>query len=159
MVSEKAKGRKKAKALIVYYSMTGNTEKVAKAIAKGLKKKADVAVKKAAQFSPAETGRYDVVGFGSGVYGMRFSDKITAKMEKIPESTKKFFLFSTSGMGISAFGRPKRILESKGLQFIGGFKCKGFEKLGPLKLIGGINKGRPNKEDLRRAEDFGSKLI
>ena len=155
MASEKCK---KPKALIVYYSMTGNTEKVAKAIAKGLKKNASVAVKKANEFKPEESAKYDILGFGSGVYAMRFSKEIMAKIEAVPNSSKKFFLFSTSGLGIAAFGKPKSALKAKGLEFIGGFKCRGFENLWPFRLFGGINRGKPSKENLRKAEDFGASV-
>lgn len=148
----------KQKALIAYYSKTGNTEKVAKAIAKGLKKKCSVKLAKAGKFRPADAGKYDIIGFGSGVYAMKFAEQMLSKIEKVPESGKQFFLFSTSGIGISAFGKPKKILKSKGLEFIGGFKCRGFDKYGPLKLIGGINKGKPGKEDLKKAEKFGKWL-
>jgi flavodoxin len=38
------------------------------------------------------------------------------------------------------------------------FNCKGFNTNSFLKLFGGINKGRPNDEDLRKAAEFASKL-
>jgi flavodoxin len=34
----------------------------------------------------------------------------------------------------------------------------GFNTNSFLKLFGGINKGRPNAEDLKRAEEFAQKL-
>jgi hypothetical protein len=38
------------------------------------------------------------------------------------------------------------------------FICAGFNTNSFLKLFGGINKGRPNVEDLRRAEEFALNL-
>jgi hypothetical protein len=45
-------------------------------------------------------------------------------------------------------------LIGKGFTIIGEFSCKGFNTFGPLKLVGGINKGRPNESDLNKAENF-----
>lgn len=38
-------------------------------------------------------------------------------------------------------------------------KDKGFDSVGLLKLIGGINRGRPDENDLKRAECFAIKLL
>ena len=49
-------------------------------------------------------------------------------------------------------------LASKGFRIIGEFNCPGFDTFGPLRLIGGISKGRPNQEDLKNAETFSINL-
>jgi flavodoxin len=49
-------------------------------------------------------------------------------------------------------------LQSKGFEVIGEFNCAGFDTVGPLRIIGGINKGRPNDEDLTQAEAFAKNL-
>jgi len=36
--------------------------------------------------------------------------------------------------------------------------CPGFNTNSFLKFFGGINKGRPNASDLKRAEEFAKKL-
>ena len=38
------------------------------------------------------------------------------------------------------------------------FTCTGFNTNSFLKLFGGINKGRPNADDLKHAEEFAQKL-
>jgi flavodoxin len=38
------------------------------------------------------------------------------------------------------------------------FACKGYNTNSFLKYIGGMNKGRPNKEDLEHAEAFARNL-
>jgi flavodoxin len=38
------------------------------------------------------------------------------------------------------------------------FQCKGFNTNSFMKYLGGMNKGRPNTEDLKHAEEFAEKL-
>ncbi len=53
----------------------------------------------------------------------------------------------------------KQKLEAKGYKIVGEFSCKGFDTNSILKYIGGLNKGRPNSEDLKNAESFALKLL
>lgn len=41
---------------------------------------------------------------------------------------------------------------------MGEFGCPGLDTNSLLKLLGGLNKGRPNAEDLKQAEEFGRSL-
>jgi len=50
------------------------------------------------------------------------------------------------------------LLNRKEFNIIGEFNCLGFDYNGPLKLIGGINKGRPNKRDIQKARLFAKSL-
>jgi flavodoxin len=49
-------------------------------------------------------------------------------------------------------------LESKGFSIVGEFNCTGFDTYGLLKITGGIQKGHPNEEDLKLAEEFAQSL-
>ena len=49
-------------------------------------------------------------------------------------------------------------LQSKGYIIVDEFSCPGYNTNSFLKLIGGINKGRPNTEDLKKAEELALKL-
>jgi flavodoxin len=49
-------------------------------------------------------------------------------------------------------------LEEKGLTVVGEFSCRGFDTYGLMKLVGGIERGRPNEQDLRDAEEFAKAL-
>jgi flavodoxin len=49
-------------------------------------------------------------------------------------------------------------LQSKGYMIVDEFSCAGFNTNSYLKLFGGINKGRPNAEDLKHAEEFALNL-
>lgn len=46
----------------------------------------------------------------------------------------------------------------KGYTIVDEFMCPGFNTNSFLKLFGGINKGRPNAEDLKHAETFAKNL-
>ena len=39
------------------------------------------------------------------------------------------------------------------------FSCPGIDTNGSIKLIGGMRKGRPNKEDLEKARNFARDLL
>ncbi len=52
----------------------------------------------------------------------------------------------------------KEELTSKRFEIIGEFSCKGFDTWGPSKLIGGINKEKPDDEDFKSAESFANSL-
>ena len=49
-------------------------------------------------------------------------------------------------------------LQSKGYTIVDEFNCKGFNTFAFLRLFGGMNKGRPNSEDLKNAETFANSL-
>jgi len=49
-------------------------------------------------------------------------------------------------------------LESKGYIIIDEFQCKGYNTNSFMKHFGGMNKGRPNAEDLELAEEFAQNL-
>jgi hypothetical protein len=91
---------------------------------------------------------------------------------KLPQvANKKAFVFSTSGMPVGVSGQQKveeytskchttlkETLQSKGYTIVGEFGCAGFNTNKFLKYFGGLNKGRPNEEDLKHAEVFAEKL-
>ncbi|MFW9895091.1 MAG: hypothetical protein ACFFD7_04735 [Candidatus Thorarchaeota archaeon] len=52
----------------------------------------------------------------------------------------------------------RKKLQLKGYIIIDKFTCKGFSTNSFLKYFGGMNKGRPNKEDLKNAEQFAKNL-
>jgi len=149
------------KSLIVVYSYHhNNTQKVAQAIAKVL----DAKVTSPQQTAPDELRQYDLVGFGSGIDSDKHYQVLLDFADKLPQLTdKNVIIFSTSGMT----GEEKRakdhsalreILQSKGCRIVGEFQCRGFNTNSFLRFFGGMNKGRPDAEDLKHAEEFALKL-
>ena len=149
------------KSLLVLYSYHHrNTEKVAKAFAKVL----NAQIKTPKQTTPKELQEYDLIGFGAGIDGgkhykplLDFADSL------LPVNNKNSFIFSTAALT----GEKKREedhsilrkkLESKGYRIVDEFQCKGFNTNSFMRFFGGMNKGRPNAEDLKNAEEFAQKL-
>ena len=148
------------RALLVCVSVShGNTRKIATTI--GGELGADVVGPQ--QVRPAETAGYDLVGIGSGIYAMTFHPRLWRFARSLPRgSGKPVFLFATSG-GPELWWRPaaaamKALLRSKGYRVVGTFACAGWDTWLPLRLIGGINRGRPDDADLAAAAAFARGL-
>ena len=134
-----------------------NTQKIAEAMAKVL----DAQVKSPQQASPEELQKYDLVGFGSGIDSEKHYKILLDFTDKLPQATnKRAFIFSTSAMAEAAKNHStlREKLQSKGYIIVGEFNCPGFNTNGFLRYFGGMNKGRPNAEDLKHAEEFAQNL-
>ena len=136
-----------------------NTEKVAKVFAKIL----DAEIRTPQQVDPEELQEYGLIGFGSGIYDGMNHRALLDLVDRLPQITdKEAFIFSTSGvtkrhqpeMHLPLIGK----LKAKGYTIVGEFNCKGFNTNSFLRVFGGMNKGRPNAEDLKRAEEIAQDL-
>ena len=145
------------KSLIVYASIHHqNKEKVATVIAAEL----EANLLSVFQAHPDALATYDLIGFGSGIYGRKFHKTLIQFVEAVPSVTqKRASVFTTSGAGATAVhGSFKELLANRGFSVVGDFSCKGRVTWGPYRLIGGINKGRPNDQDLEDARTFARGL-
>lgn len=149
------------KGLIIYISIHHhNTEKVANVIARVL----DADLFKPNEVSQDIIPRYGLIGFGSGIYYGKHHRNLLSFVENLSKMDgRKAFIFSTSGLRriplFHDFNKPlEEKLRKKGFMVIGNFSCRGFTTHGPFKLLGGINKGHPNENDLAKAEAFAKKL-
>jgi flavodoxin len=149
------------KALLIYVSVHhGNTEKIARNMANTLG--ADLVPVKQADVTKLE--RYDLIGFGSGIYFGKHHASLLDFVDGLPAvSNKKAFIFSTSGLRkipfVHDFGKSlKEKLQRKGFDVVGEFSCRGYDTSRAAMIVGGINRGRPNARDLQRAEDFARRL-
>ena len=147
--------------LIILFSFHhNNTEKVAKAIAQVL----DAQIMTPQQVDLNRLQEYDLIGFGSGIYGDMHHESLLELADRMPPvSEGQAFLFSTSAMinewkVSNDHSALREKLESKGYTIIDEFACRGFNTNSFLKYMGGINKGRPNSEDLKNAEEFAMNL-
>jgi len=147
------------KPLLVLFSYHhNNTEKIANVFAKVL----DAEIKTPQQLDPEELQECSLVGFGSGIYGAEHHKLLLDLADNLPQVTdRKAFIFSTSTNlePLSKTHSPLREkLRSKGYTIVDEFTCAGFNTNSFLKFFGGINKGRPNAEDLKHAEEFAQDL-
>ena len=149
------------KSLVIVFSYHhNNTEKIAHACAKALGAK----VRTPQEVKPEEIAEYDLVGFGSGIYSATFDPSVLDLADRLPNTAgKKAFLFSTYGAPAFIANREfieknhqqiREKLQAKGYTIIGEFGCAGWNTNSFLRFFGGLNKGRPNAEDLRNAEEF-----
>ena len=123
----------------------------------------DARVVEPGEIAAAELAACDLVGFGSGVYGMAFHPRLYRFVRSLPRvEGRKAFVFATSGgpeLWFWPFTLPlTRLLRFKGFEVVDTFTCRGFDTWLPLRLIGGINKGRPNAADLDAARAFAATL-
>ena len=146
------------KSLLVLYSYHHhNTEKIAKVFANVL----DAQIKMPQQVNPEELQAYDLIGFGSGIDSEKHYQALLDLADTLPSVTnKKAFIFSTSAMPEVAKNHAtlRNTLQSKGYLIVGEFNCPGYNTNSFLRFFGGMNKGRPNAEDLKHAEDFAQNL-
>ena len=148
--------------LIIYTSIHhGNTEKVAKAMADVM----NARLVKVDEIEPSEILEYDLIGFGSGIFSGKHHRSILKFVDDIPLlENKNVFIFYTSGFEKFPILKPfdsklnKKLLK-KEASIVGCFSCRGWETYGPFAIGGGKNKGQPNEEDIRQAEEFARSLL
>ena len=97
-----------------------------------------------------------MLGFASGIYAGKLHRKVRAAMESADGKGRKAFVLYTCGdpKGGKYGERAVETLRLRGFETLGTYFCVGLDSFGPLKLVGGVNKGRPNEEDIRGAVAF-----
>lgn len=130
------------KALVVYDSVYGNTEKVARAIAEALAEAGEVKVKRPGEVSPSELESLDLLVVGSPTQGWRPTPAIQKLLDEIPAGALeqvRVASFDTrmkgriAGLLGYAAGRIAEALKKKGGRLVAaaeGFEVK--DKEGPL---------------------------
>lgn len=143
---------------IVYASVHhGNTRQLAEALSAELS---------ADRFTVAEAqsvdlSRYDLVGLGSGIYFGRHHQSLLDLVDSGETPPQRAFLFSTAGLPFLRMFQHAALrnrLTQKGCQVLSEFCCRGWDTVGPLWLLGGINRQHPNVKDLNRAREFAQQL-
>jgi flavodoxin len=152
------------KALVIVFSYHHkNTEKIAQVFAQVL----EAPIKTPQQTDVDELHKYNLIGFGSGIYGEKHHKALLNLADKLPNVTNAYaFIFSTHGApdiaGEELVATNHKILrdklQAKGYTIVDEFSCRGHNTNSFLKFFGGINKGRPNAEDLQHAEAFAQNL-
>jgi len=105
--------------------------------------------------------RYDLIGLGSGIYFGRPDRSIRSLVRNMAGGSQDVFLFSTSGLPFLSWFWHRALrneLRKKGYTLAGEFSCRGWDTVGPLSLIGGLNRHHPDENDLRRAAAFAHSL-
>ncbi|MBS0204305.1 MAG: flavodoxin family protein [Planctomycetes bacterium] len=137
-----------------------NTAAIARALATVL----HAEVRAPEHVSIDEISNYDIIGFGSGIYFGQFHSALRHWARQLPDeprSLRRAILFSTSGLSWlwRIWHWPfRRLLRRKGFAVIGEFHCRGFDTVGPLWLLGGLNRHHPDARDLAQATEFARQM-
>ena len=146
------------KTLMICVSVhNGCTLKVAKAMRTALGAK----LIKPSELHTVNLKDFDMIGLGSGIYDNTFHPSILNLVDTAQTlKGKKVFVFSTAGvLWQDAHIDIRAKLLVKNAEIVGEFRCKGFNTNSFLKHIGGINRGKPNADDLKRAQSFAQNLL
>ncbi len=143
---------------VIIYASThhGNTKKVVETIAQNC----GVELVDATKVHEKDLSEYDLIGFASGIFFSKFAEPVLKfARENLPENKDVFFI-ATAGNPIQLnFKSISDIAEEKKCNERGRYQCKGYDTYGPFKLVGGIQKGHPNDEELKAAVDFYKSIV
>lgn len=134
---------------VVYHSQTGNTRKVAEAIAKAVNVPAEDVAGGNGLMEPV-----DLLFIGDGLYAGNVSKAMRKYIDALSSaSAKNVALFSTFGGKDTATGRMRELLSQKGIEAASEvFGCKG-------KAWFILNRKHPNDDDLRNAAEFAKRIV
>ena len=177
------------KILVAFYSETGNTEKVARALYETASRDHEVDLRKVSEIEPDTFKSYNLVFIGSACHDADLAVPVKKALEALPDSPKfklaGFFTHATypsegsqtrktlfkewAGKCVESF---QHISEEKQIDFRGYFNCQGA----PIPPILNFIKNRiispdkweeyerevlkhPTPEDLQRAKEFAREMI
>jgi flavodoxin/ferredoxin len=147
--------------IIIYYSQSGNTRKIAKAIQKGAAQQAGQCdITQIKDMEPSDVNQYDLIGLGSPVWNGGFTPNVRTFVENIPQQDgRHIFSFNTHGV------MPELYFPS----VVRKLKAKGFTVIGMRDWYGSVHfqiapkpyftDGHPDEIDLREAEEFGREMV
>ena len=149
------------KVLIIFYSQTGNTALIARAINKGIEPLVEQCdLKPVKEVKPKNLDKYDLIGLGTPVWMGGFTPNVRIFIEKLPfQNGRHIFSFNTHGI------MPELYFPS----VLRKLKIKGFTPIGWQDWYGNVHfqiapkpyftDGHPDSIDLQEAESFGRKMI
>lgn len=140
------------KTLIIYKSLNKGTEKIAQAMAEQI----NAHIAKVEDVKPEDLAKYDLVGFGSGIYASKFHKGMYKFIEKMPCANRNAFVFCTSGSGKFEEKQIRGRLSEKGCKINGEFCCPGEFKMLGFTLD---QKGHPDEKDIESARVFARGLL
>lgn len=133
------------KCAVRYYTKTGNTKRLAEAVA------AELGVEALPISSPVEE-KVDLLFLGNSYYAFSIDPEVrsfVASLDK--EKVGKIVNFGSAAMLNSTYKKVKAEADKVGIPMLDKeFHCKGEFK--------GLHKGRPNEDDLKAAKEFVRKI-
>ena len=128
-----------------YYTQTGNTKRLAEAIAD------ELGVEALPITTPVD-GKTDVLLLGNSYYAFTIAPEVRDFVSGLnKDQVGKIINFGTAAMMKSTFKKVRAVANTVGIPVLDKeFHCKGEFK--------GMNKGRPNEEDLKAAREFARNI-
>jgi len=169
------------KVLVTYFSQSGNTEKIAKAIWEEASQANDADLKKLEDVGAEDFAGYDFISIGSPLHSANLAAPVKEFLTNIQASSgQKMAGFITHmapaypDQDMEAFTEPiKAACKDKGIEYKGCFDCQGFlaEAMhGPVQKKlnmddeqwAGMVKamtGHPNEEDVANAKAYAKEVL
>ncbi|MBT3311253.1 MAG: 4Fe-4S dicluster domain-containing protein [Desulfobacterales bacterium] len=148
------------KTLIICFSQTGNTRKVAEYIRDGIKEETEFCeMTDLAGVDTKQLDQYDLVGLGCPVFYYQEPENVRRFIEELPDlNDKNWFLFCTHGsvMGVIFYSMKER-LEKKGIRVIGYHDTYADGTI-PFYPYPTVTTGHPDDQELQEAQLFGKKI-
>ncbi len=134
------------KTAVRYYTKTGNTKRLAEAVAKA-------AGVEALPISAPVTEPVDILFLGNSYYAFSIDPEVRQFVESLDrEKVGKIVNFGSAAMMNSTWKKVKAAADKAGIPMDEReFHCKGEFK--------GIHKGKPDEADLRAVEEFTRKIL
>ncbi|MFX1276435.1 MAG: EFR1 family ferrodoxin [Promethearchaeota archaeon] len=148
------------KVLIIYFSQTGNTEKIAKKIQNGINKSGnDCQIENILDVKLEQIKIFDLIGLGTPTFFYREPRNIKKFINNLePVNQKHCFLFCTHGSQIgNTFYYMKEALINKGYLIIGTFDSYSDASI-QFYPTPWHTTGHPDEIELNEAEDFGKNI-
>lgn len=133
------------KIAVRYYTRSGNTKKLAEAIAEA------VGVEAKDVGTPLEE-KVDLLFLGSSVYAADVDDAVKAFLEKNAANIEKIANFSTAAIARSTYKQVKKLADQQGIAMAEEeFYCRGSFAV--------FHRNRPDAEDLKKAAEFAGNMV
>ena len=169
------------KVLVTYFSQSGNTEKIAKAIYEEASQANEADLKKLEEITPEGVAGYDVVFIGSPIHSRSLAAPVKECLDVLKATSgQKLAGFVTHmapaypDQDMEAFAEPiKTACKEKGIEYVGCFDCQGFLaeamhapvqkmlKMSDEQWADMVKQmtGRPNEEDVANAKAYAKEVL
>lgn len=128
-----------------YFTRTGNTKKLADAIAEALGVKAE-------DLSAPLNDKADILFLGSSVYAAGVDPAVKSFIKENAENIGCIVNFSTAALIRSTYNQVKKAAVDFGIKIADEeFHCRGSFAM--------AHRGRPNEDDLKAAADFAKRIV
>jgi len=169
------------KVLVTYFSQTGNTEKIAKAICEEASRENEADLKKLEDVSADDFAGYDFIFIGSPLHAGNLAGPVKEFLSGIQAgSGQKMAGFITHfapaypNQAMDGFTEPiTSVCQEKGIEYKGCFDCQGAlteslhemvkkrQNLTDEQWAGMVKQmtGRPNEDDAANAREFAKEML